>query len=96
MEKEISISENRLVEKLNRISAFIKKKYGIRVKFVEILGKRWSYVAGEKEDGLSSPLTERIKIDERFGLITDRWEEIPKKEKNNLISLLQRVIKKYG
>jgi len=39
------------------------------------------------------PLTERIKVNERFGLIADRWEEIPERERNNLFSLLQRMLK---
>jgi len=96
MEKEISISENRLTKKLNQMAALMKRKYGIHVRFAEILGKRWSYIAGEKEDTLTLSLTKRIKINERFGLITDRWEEIPEKERNSLFLLLQRMLKKDG
>lgn len=93
MEKETSISEDKLIEKLNQVAAFVKKKYGIHIRFAEILGKRWSYIAGEKEDIFILPLTERIKVNERFGLIADRWEEIPERERNNLFSLLQRMLK---
>jgi len=93
MEKGTFTSKKDLKEGLCQVAALIKRNYGVSVWFVEILGKRWSYLAGEEE--MISPLSsnERVKIDERFGLIADRWKEIPEKDRRKIIASVKRIIR---
>ena len=93
MEKGTFTSKKDLKEGLRQIAALIKRNYGVSVWFVEILGKRWSYLAGEEEIIFPSSLNERIKIDERFGLIADRWKEIPEKDRRKIIASVKRIIR---
>ncbi len=61
-------------ELLNEISKEIKEKFGVCVWFAEILGRRWSYIAGEKSDDLFIP-PERIKINDRLGVVIECEDE---------------------
>lgn len=36
-------------DKLNAIAALLENEYGLRVNFCRIFGKRWSYVAGDRQ-----------------------------------------------
>jgi len=91
MEKGTFTSKKDLKESLRQVAALIKRNYGVSVWFVEILGKRWSYLAGEEE--MISPVNERVKINERFGLIADRWKGIPAKDRHKIIASVKRIIR---
>ncbi len=94
MEKETSTSKDRLIAKFMEITELIKKEYNVNIWLVEILGKRWSYIAGEREDSLLPP--ERIQLNERFGVVSNNWERIPPEERENIISSLKKIIETYG
>lgn len=81
MEREIFIS------KFKELADEIKAKYGVNVWLVEILGRRRSYVAGHKEDSFLPP--EEISINERFSVVSNEWEKIPIKEKEEFINKLK-------
>ncbi len=66
-------------EILNEISKEVKEKFGVCVWFAEILGRRWSYIAGEKSDDLFMP-PERIKINDRLGVVIECEDEEKLKE----------------
>jgi len=36
-------------DKLNAIAALLENEYGLRVNFCRIFGKRWSFVAGDRQ-----------------------------------------------
>ncbi len=73
-------------ELLNEISKEIKEKFGVCVWFAEILGRRWSYIAGEKSDDLFMP-PERIKINDRLGVVIECEDE---KKLEDVIEFLKK------
>jgi len=86
MEKEIFISN------FEKLANEIKAKYGVNVWLVEILGKRHSYVAGHKEDSFLPP--EEIILNERFAVVSNEWEKIPEREKEEFIEKLRGFLRK--
>jgi len=87
MEKETSIF--RLIERFNETANYVKEKYGANIWFVELLGRRHSYVAGHREDSFLPP--EIIYLNERFAAVSNEWEKISEKE--GIIEVLKMVIK---
>lgn len=87
MEKETSIF--RLIERFNETANYVKEKYDANIWFVELLGRRLSYVAGHREDSFLPP--EIISLNERFAVASNEWEKIPEKE--GIIEVLKMVIK---
>ncbi|QER42603.1 hypothetical protein F1847_07565 [Thermodesulfobacterium sp. TA1] len=86
MEKETFIS------KFIVLAEEIKKKYGVNLWLVEVLGKRHSYLAGHKEDGFLPP--EPLYLNERFAVVSNEWEKIPEHEKETLIKILKEELLK--
>ena len=106
MEKETCIFERAdekiegrsLNERLSWITDFLEQELGINVWFVEILGKRWSYLAGGRK-ALSAFLPpKRIRLNERYGVVLDidSWNRIPHRQRRELLTFLQKAIEKYG
>lgn len=54
-------------QQLHALASFLKKNYDIRVYFCEIIGSRWSFVAGDNT--LDIP-EHRIKINKNYGMMT--------------------------
>lgn len=79
-----------LVSEFNKIADFIREKYGASIWFVEILGKRHSYIAGHKEDSFLPP--EVIYLTERYAIVSNEWEKIS--EKDQLVSSLKTLLSK--
>lgn len=92
MEKETSISKEpkakNLLLELNHIADFVKEKYGANIWFVEIMGKRHSYIAGHKEDSFLPP--EVIYINDRYAVVSNEWEKIV--EKDEIISTIKMLL----
>lgn len=67
MEKETSIS-NDIKEKFKQLSKKAVKEYDIHTQLVQIVGKRWSYVAGEI---IHDPKyeVEKIRLSKDIGII---------------------------
>lgn len=92
MEKETSISKEpkakNLLLELKHIADFVKEKYGANIWFVEIMGKRHSYIAGHKEDSFLPP--EVIYINDRYAVVSNEWEKIV--EKDEIISTIKMLL----
>ncbi|MGB9710596.1 MAG: hypothetical protein ACPLZA_03750 [Thermodesulfovibrio sp.] len=86
MEKETSTSN--LIEKFDEIANYVKEKYGANIWFVEIMGKRHSYIAGHREDSFLP--SEVIYLSERYAIVSNEWEKI--KEKEAVVSLCKVAI----
>ncbi len=95
MVRETSTSREVLRVYLDGVAQNVRDKYGVDVWFGEIMGKRWSYIAGCREDGLChsyiSPC--RIRLSERFGLISNGWDNIPIDESDQILSSLRGELK---
>ena len=96
MGKGISISKENLIEKLACVADLVKERYGVNIWFAEILGERWSYIAGQGEGEISLLPPERIRLNKRFGIVSDTWEGIPVTERKELLASLKEQIKIYG
>jgi len=76
----ISLNGN-AIDKMNQLSHILKTEYDIELNFCNLMGKRWSYFAGEKD---LFRATKRIKLNNSFGIITDSSLE-PELEKELII-----------
>jgi len=94
MEKEIFISKNGFINDLNALSNKIKDKFNVSVWFVEIFGRRWSFIAGNIENSIMP--AENYRINDRYGIISNKWERIPLKEKEILFDSIRIIMEKYG
>ncbi len=54
----------RYLEDLARVVAV---KFRVKVWFAEILGRRWSYIAGEREDTFLPPV--KVQLTEKMGVV---------------------------
>ena len=90
----ISISREDFVARLNDVAVMVKQKYGVSLRFVEILSRRWSFIAGCEEDISFSP-PERIEINERFGIVSDRWYEMPRTVQDTILRQLAEIVTAY-
>ena len=95
MGKGISTSKENLVEQLTNTANLINEKYGVSIWFAEILGRRWSYIGGQREGEISLLPPERIQLNERFGIVSGMWNRIPADEREKLISSLKEMIKTH-
>ncbi|HDM77852.1 MAG TPA: hypothetical protein ENG51_15520 [Deltaproteobacteria bacterium] len=83
------------IKKLTELAKLIKKKYGVNVWFVEILGRRWSYIAGQRVEDSSIFSPECVSISERFGVVSDHWKQVPPKIREQIKSLLDDMAREY-
>ncbi|MDD3049678.1 MAG: hypothetical protein PHR06_00880 [Candidatus Cloacimonetes bacterium] len=58
------------IGKMNQLSHILKTEYDIELNFCNLVGRRWSYFAGEKD---LFRATKRIKLNNSFGIITDSF-----------------------
>ncbi|WP_353684474.1 hypothetical protein V4D30_01395 [Thermodesulfovibrio sp. 3907-1M] len=77
-EERLKAEKGSLTEKLSEIADFVKEKYGANIWFVEIMGKRHSYIAGHKEESFLP--AEVIYLSERYAVVSNEWEKIKEKE----------------
>lgn len=84
MVKEIFIS------KLNSLAARIKRDYGIKTWFVEIMGRRHSYLAGDKDDSFL-PVNSYF-ITETLAIVSNEWQKISQEKVEEILKLTQREI----
>ncbi|MEN3203018.1 MAG: hypothetical protein ABDK87_04740 [Atribacterota bacterium] len=67
-----------LKEALQIIAQEAFERFGARMWFAEILGKRWSHIAGCGGDFPLPP--EQIPLTPRFGLVAEAWGSLSEKE----------------
>lgn len=100
MGKEIFVFENwlkklesitaskELKEALQIIAQEAFERFGARMWFAEILGKRWSHIAGCGGDFPTPP--EQILLTPRFGLVAEAWGSLSEKE--TFLSFLRNLL----
>ncbi len=77
--------------KLEELAEKIWKEFGVSVWFAEIIGKRWSYVAGSVSSEILPSL--RFKINENLGLVIEcDSEELATKIFNYVKSILNNDV----
>lgn len=69
--KEIYHNGKDAKERLKEIAEFIDHRYGVKIYFCKLLGRRWSYYAGI--DGVMVP-EENIKITDDLGICVEKGD----------------------
>lgn len=82
-----STRERGTQEALQVIAQELLEHFGARIWFAEILGKRWSHIAGCGGDFPIPP--EQILLTPRFGLVAEAWGSLSPKEKEALLAFLR-------
>lgn len=81
-----------LVGAFGAVSRLVNEAFGAQVWFVEVMGRRWSYVAGELRDRPAQATVTRVYLNGKFGLVSDTWGTISKPERAKLIAFLERLV----
>ena len=89
---EVVTREVPLVSALGAVSRLAREAFGARLWFVEILGRRWSYVAGEGGAEPTPSSVARIPLDVRFGLVSDSWGTVNHEDRALLIAFLRNLV----
>ena len=72
------------------ISRLVNEAFGAHLWFAEILGRRWSYLAGKVDE---TPLADkmcRIPLDENIGLVSDCWGTLSEGQREKLVGFLSK------
>ncbi len=72
------------------MAAEVKAEFGARMWLVEVMGKRHSYVAGDRDDSFLPPQV--VGLNERYALVSGDWEKIPEKRKRDIIESLRAIL----
>ncbi|MFH0964978.1 MAG: hypothetical protein V2A58_13340 [Planctomycetota bacterium] len=70
--------------------------YGVRLWLVEVLGSRWSYVAGPETDAPMPRALSRIALDDRLGIVADGWDQLPESCRTEFLGSLRRLLHALG
>jgi len=81
-----------LVSALDAVSRLVDEAFGARLWFVEVLGRRWSYLAGEMGDQPAQSELTCIRLNGKFGLVSDAWGAISETERAKLIAFLEKFV----
>jgi hypothetical protein len=79
-------------ETLGLVAQIAHKTYGIRLWFAEILGRRWSYIAGEHGSEPTASSVISFHLNERIAVLSDTWRRLPKKAQARLIAFLRDLV----
>ena len=80
----------KLIEKLNDFSHYCKEKYSVNIWFAQILGKRWSYIAGEKSS-LPFPSV-GVKLRNNLGIVIEETQGLSEEKRNLITSEAKKII----
>ncbi len=75
---------------LSEVSECVYRRFGANLWFVEILGRRWSYVAGRHSTSFTPPT--HIELNADYGAVTDCWNQIPEEQRNQLLDWLKKLV----
>lgn len=88
-EKKIELNNNfSLIDKLNIIVEHFRENYDVEVYFCEIIGKRWSFIAGKANSYLPQ---RRIQMTENLGLVIDD-SNLSEPQINKLIDVIESAL----
>ena len=96
MGSAISISKEAFITRLHEAVHTVKDRYGIPIRFVEIRGKRWSFLAGVHDTLSLFMPPERIMLTDGYGIVSDQLNTLSSEERAELIAFLKEVIKHNG
>jgi len=81
-----------LVPALDAIAHAVAEAFGARVWFVEILGKRWSYVAGTRGDSPVADTVTRLVLAGAYGLVAETWGDLTPQQRDRFVAMLEQRV----
>ena len=81
-----------LSESLDIIARLAGEQFGVRLWFVRILGRRWSYMAGQMSEHPTDSDIRLIELEGHVGLASDSWHGLSETERKKLIAFLNWLI----
>jgi hypothetical protein len=82
----------RAVEEETEGRGHARDSFGAHLWFVEILGRRWSYLAGEVRDQPAGSWLMREKLDHNIGIVIESWGAMGREDRGRFRALLNRLI----
>ena len=81
---------------LDVVSSQAAGAFGARLWFAQILGRRWSYIAGLKSERPSRRGATQIRLSAGIGLVAESWGELSPGEQERLRVFLDRLVTSGG
>jgi len=81
---------------LGEVARLASKAYGTRLWFAEVLGRRWSYIVGERPEQPALSAVQRVPLGRGIGLVSDTWGSLSGDEVACLIDFLGRLVASKG
>ncbi len=69
-----------------------RKEFGAGLWFAEILGRRWSHIAGTGSEDVLSTVTQRIPLAGGIGLVVANWGSMDKGEQDAFLEAVKRLL----
>lgn len=77
---------------LDIISSQAGETFGARIWFTQMLGRRWSYIAGLRSERPTWSETAKIPLAAGIGLVAESWGELSLQEQDRLQVFLERLV----
>ena len=81
-----------LVRRLNAVSVLVNNTFEVRIWFVELLGRRRSYVAGMVADEPRGVPVTIVPLTSTLAVASDGWQDLPPPERESLVRFLRKTI----
>ena len=89
--REAAVSD--LVTALAAAARKAEDAFGARFWFAEIMGRRWSYVAGDRAETPALCEFERIPLGPRMGLVAADWGTLDEDERATLVGFFTDLVR---
>ncbi len=88
-EKKIELNNNfSLIDKLNIIVKHLQENYEVEVYFCEIIGRRWSFIAGDANSYLPQ---RRIELTKNLGIVVDD-SDLSEEQVSGLVEVVKSAL----
>jgi hypothetical protein len=77
---------------LDIISSQAEQAFRARIWFAQMLGRRWSYIAGLRSERPAWSETAKIPLADGIGLVAESWGELSVLERDRLRDFLDRLV----
>ena len=81
-----------LVPALDLVAQSVDGAYGAAISFAEILGRRWSYIAGPRGDAPLASQMLCIPLDDTIGLVANGWGSLSETQRGDFIASLRELV----
>jgi len=89
---ESEIRNLEFIPKLDVLAKLIREAVGAHVWFVEILGNRWSYIAGEVNEQPSTSRLCRTVLRDNMGMVVESWGILSRDDRKRFFAFVNRLI----